>query len=92
MVKVMKIWRPPSKIPCMHCHTQCPDPVAGHSCTSVGDSWTPQASLDQFLVGSLLLSPGSWCIQGSVCTLPESVPSPVYVLAALWWVIGDILQ
>ena len=31
-----------------------------------GDS---QASLGQSLVGSLLLSPGSWCAQVSVCVL-----------------------
>ena len=35
-----------------------------------------QASLDQWLVGSLLLSPGSWCAQVFVCALQESV-SPV---------------
>ena len=32
-----------------------------------------RASLGQSLVGSLLLSPRSWCTQGSVCALPESV-------------------
>ena len=31
------------------------------------------ASLGQSLVGSLLLSPGSWCTQGSVCALQESI-------------------
>ena len=36
-----------------------------------GHSW---ASLGQCLVGSLLLSPGSWCPQGSVCALQESIP------------------
>ena len=35
-----------------------------------------QVSLGQSLVGSLLLSPGSWCTQGFVCALQESV-SPV---------------
>ena len=35
-----------------------------------------QASLGQRLVGSLLLSPGSWCTQGFVCALHESV-SPI---------------
>ena len=35
-----------------------------------------QASLGLSLVGSLLLSPGSWCIQDFVCALQESV-SPV---------------
>ena len=33
-------------------------------------SW---ASLGQSLVGSLLLSPESWCAQGFVCALQESV-------------------
>ena len=32
-----------------------------------------RASLAQSLVGSLLLSPGSWCTQGFVCALQESV-------------------
>ena len=38
-----------------------------------------RASLGQSLVGSLLLSPGSWCTQGSVCLLEESV-SPEHIL------------
>ena len=52
-----------------------------------------QASLGQFLVESLLLSPGSWCTQGFVCALQESV-SPV--LCKFWrfygGVNGDLLQ
>ena len=47
----------------------------------------------QSLVGSLLLSPGSQCAQGSVYALKESV-SPV--LWKFWWlsggVNGDLLQ
>ena len=43
--------------------------------------------------GSLLLSPGSWCTQGSVCALQESV-SPV--LCKFWQLYGgangDLLQ
>ena len=40
-----------------------------------------QAGLAQSSVGSLLLFPGSWCTQGFVYALPESVsPSPVEVL------------
>ena len=42
-----------------------PDPVAGH-CPPTPVPETPghsQASLDQSLLGSLLLSPGSWCTQ-----------------------------
>ena len=33
----------------------------------------PRGSLGQSLVESLLLSPRSWCILGSVCTLQESI-------------------
>ena len=45
-----------------------PDPAAGHCwpkppLETPGHSW---ASLGQSLVGSLLLSPGSWCIQALV--------------------------
>ena len=39
------------------------------------------------LVGLLLLSPGSWCAQGSVCALQESV-SPV--LCKFWWLYGGM--
>ena len=57
------------------------------------DSWTLRGSLGQSLVGSLLLSPGSWCTRGVVCALQESV-SPV--LCKFWWlcgvVNGDLLQ
>ena len=49
-----------------------------------GPSW---ASLVQSLVGSLLLSPGSWCTQGSVCALPESV-SPA--LCKFWRLYGGV--
>ena len=72
-----------------------PDPAAGHRwpiplLETPGHSW---ASLGQSLVGSLLLSPGSWCTQSFVCALQESV-SPV--LCKFWWlyrrVNGDLLQ
>ena len=72
-----------------------PNPVAGHS-RLMPPPETPghsRANLGQSLVGSLLLSPGSWCTQGSVCALQESV-SPV--LCKFWWlydgVNGDLLQ
>ena len=55
-----------------------PDPEVGH-CRFMPPPETPghsQASLAQSLVGSLLLSPGSWCPQGFVGALQESV-SPV---------------
>ena len=72
-----------------------PNPAAGdHRPISLletpGHSW---ASLGQSLVASLLLSPGSWCAQCSVCALQESV-SPV--LCKFWQlyggVNGDLLQ
>ena len=52
-----------------------PDPTAGLS-QPTSPAETPghaQASLDWSLVGLLLLSPGSWCTQGFVCALQESV-------------------
>ena len=66
------------KISCVHCCTQCPGPAAGH-CRHTPPLETPghsEASLGQSFVWSLLLSPGSWCVHGSVCALQESV-SPV---------------
>ena len=89
------------EVPCMHCHTQCLDPAAGHHRpTPPPDApGHPQTSLGQSLVGSLLLSLGSWCTQGvfcvcvCVCALQQSA-SPV--LCKLWQfydgVDGDLLQ
>ena len=83
------------KVPCMHCHTQCPQPCSRpppiHSPQETpGHSW---ASLGQSFVGSLLHSPGSWCTQSFVCALQESVSS---VLCKFWHlyggVNGDLLQ
>ena len=67
-----------------------PNPASGHCRPTVpletpGHSW---ASLGQSLVGSLLLSPGSCCTQGSVCALPESV-SPV--LCKFWRLCGGLM-
>ena len=45
-----------------------------HACTP-GHS---QASLCQFLVGSLLLSPTFWCAQGFVCALQESLSTVLW--------------
>ena len=52
-----------------------PDPAAGH-CQPTPLPETPkhsQASLAQSLVGSRLLSPGSWFAQDFVCALQESL-------------------
>ena len=52
-----------------------PDPVTG-CCQPMPPPETPkhaQASLAQSLVGSQLLSPGSWCAHDFVCVLQESL-------------------
>ena len=46
-----------------------------------------QATLHQSLLGAMFLSPGSWCAQGFVCALQESV-SPV--LCKFSWLYGKI--
>ena len=63
------------KVPCRHCCTQCPQPCSSPPPThaSTRDSWTPTGKSG---LGSLLLSPESWCAQGFVCALQEPV-SPV---------------
>ena len=66
-----------------------PNPGVGHH-RSTPLPETPghsQASLGQSLMGSLLLSPKSWCTQGSVCTFQESV-SPI--LCKFWQLYGGI--
>ena len=52
-----------------------PNPAAGrHRPSSLLETLGhSQASLGLSLVGSLLLSPGSWCTQGPVCALQESI-------------------
>ena len=63
------------KVPCTQCCTQYHQPCSSHRRPMLLPE-TPghsQASLGQSPVGSLLLSPGSWCTQGSVCALQESV-------------------
>ena len=76
MVEVMKIMAPSFKRSCACTAALIVlNPAAGHyqpmlPWETPGHSW---ASLSQSLVGSLLLSPGSWCAQGSVCALQEFV-------------------
>ena len=69
-----------------------PNPVVGHHWPAPlpktpGHSW---ASLGQSLVGSLLLSPGSWSTQNSVCFLQESISQSC--VSSGGWVNGDLLQ
>ena len=77
MVVIMKVMVTSFKRSCAGTVVfSAPDPTAGHlwpvsPLETPGHSW---ASLGQSLVGSLLLSPGSWCAQGFACALQESVP------------------
>ena len=55
---------------------QCPQPCSRPPLTHASTRETPghsRASLGPSLVGSLLLSPGSWCAHGFICALQESV-------------------
>ena len=84
MVEVMKIMKETS-FKRSHAHTSvlsASDLEAGHC-----QSTPPLEILGQSLVGSLLLSPGSWCTQGSVCALQQSV-SPV--LWKFWRLYGGV--
>ena len=63
------------KIPSRTATLSAPNPAAGHHKPTplLETPGHPQASLGQSLLVSLILSPGSWCTQGSVCALQESV-------------------
>ena len=86
MVEVRKIMATSSKrshAACTQCLQPCRRPPLTHA--SARDSWklTRKSGSDLWgLVGSLLLSPGSWCTQAFVCALQESV-SPV--LCKFYW-------
>ena len=95
MMEVMKIMVTSFKRSCAcTAALSAPNPASHHRPTPPPE--TPghsQASLGQSLVGTLLLSPGSWCTPGFFCAFQESV-SPV--LCKFWWlyggVNGDLLQ
>ena len=65
MVESVKIM----KNPCRHCYTWSPKPCSRPPLThaSAEASWICTGSLGLYLVGSLLLSPGSWFTQDFVC-------------------------
>ena len=71
----------------MHCLTQCPQPCSRPppTHTSAGDSWTHTGKSGSVSVGSLPLSPGSWCAQAFVCALQVCFPSPVF-----WRLYGGV--
>ena len=61
----------PQKIPCMYCYSPCSQPCSRPPLTHdfTRDSQTPTGKSP---VGSLFLSPGSWCIR-ICCALQESI-------------------
>ena len=75
MVELMKIMVTSFK----RCHAFTATLSAPQTCSRplptplLGTPGYSRASLGQSLVGSLLLSLGSWCTQSSVCALQESV-------------------
>ena len=90
MVEAMKIMGTSFNRSCARAAAlSAPDPTAGYHGPSPPPetSGHSQASLGQFLVGSLLLSPGSWCTPGFVCALQESVS---LVLCNFWQVYCGI--
>ena len=66
MVEVMKIMLTSFPRPCTRLLLTSASPA---------DSWTLKGKSGSVSVGSLVLSPGSWCAQGFVCALQESVSS-----------------
>ena len=89
-MEVVKIMATSCKRPhaCPPCCTQCPQlcsrPLPIHA--PLETSGHSRASLGQSLVGSLLLSLGSWCTQDSVC--PPGVCFPV--LCKFWQLYGGV--
>ena len=88
MVEVMKIMATSFKRShALTAATSASDPEAGH-CRPTPPPETPGyswACLGQFSVGSLLLSPGSLCLQGFIHAFQESVSPVLCVLVVLWW-------
>ena len=67
------------------CHSPCPQPCSRRPLThaSTRDFWTPTGKSP---VGSLLLSPASWCIRFCLC--PPGVYFPV--LCKFWQFDGGV--
>ena len=80
---------PPSKDPMDALLHSPPNPAAGHCQPSPPPETPghPQASLGRSLVGSLLLSPRSWCTRFCLC--PPRVYFPV--LCKFSWLCGGLM-
>ena len=75
----------PQKVPCTTAPLSAPDPAAAH----LRPTPLPQspghcrASLGQSLVGSLLLSPGSWCFKVLFVPSKSLFPQSCVVLSSM---------
>ena len=85
MVEVMKIMATSSVHCCSQCSRPCSRPLLTHASTA--DSWTLTGKSGSVSCWSLLLPPGCWCAQGSVCAFQEPV-SPV--LCKFWQLYGGV--
>ena len=67
-----------------------PNPAAGHGQPHLHRRLleTPRQVWVSLLWGSLLLYHGSWCTQGSVCALQESI---FRVLCRCWWLYCELM-
>ena len=76
------------KVPCMHCHTQCPHPCSRPPLThtSARESWTLREKSGSVYCEVTAFS-WSWRAEGFVCALQESV-SPV--LCKFWRLCGGV--
>ena len=66
----------PQKVPCIHCHTQCPEPAAGH-CQPMSLPEIPGHS-QASLVSCGVPAPFSWVlVHTGFCLCPPASVSPV---------------
>ena len=78
----------------MYCYTQCPQSCSRSPPTNAfaGESWTLPGSSGQSLVGSLLLSPGSWCTRFYLYPPRVCLPGLCKFWQLYGGVNGDLLQ
>ena len=76
------------KVQCRHCHTQCPRLCSRPPTPPLETPGHSRASLGQSLVGSLLLSPGSWCTQAFVCAKSLFPQSYVRFGGSMVWLMA----
>ena len=93
VVEVMKIMVTFSKVPCIHCCTQCPDPAAGHHRpTPLPETWTLTDKSGSVSCG--VAAPFSWVLvhTRSACACQESVSQSWVSSGSAGGVNGDLLQ